>query len=457
LFKHALTQEAAYDSLLLKTRRHVHRQIAESYELIYADRLDEYVALLSEHYWHAEAWTQAAEYALRAGERAMRAYALREALEQYERAVQAVDKIPDAAPEQIIDATLGWIRPAMRFKPYPELLERLALVEKLARAANDKRRLAQILHWIADAHFANGYVTRALTPLFENYELATQVGDERLSVVPSYWMAFFMVDRDPRGALAQFENVIELARKHNNPEIEAHAIATKGFAHARLGEFMQAKAELARALELVQSINSPIKEADVNNLAAFTYLDMGETERALEFAQRGAKKALAADALECASAGLFGVGMCKLQTQATDEAQAAFDQSRQLAESRGNDILRNQAQSGFAAAQVFSGQAEAIQDLEQAIGNAKAIGDQYTEAVFSEILGEIYLQQGESERAATWLTAALDYYRRTDMRPYLAHALTAAAKLYDQQGRAADVEHARAEATALRTELTVPT
>jgi tetratricopeptide (TPR) repeat protein len=454
LFKHALTQGAAYESLLVKRRREIHRRVAEAYEQLNAEHLDEFVALLSEHYWNGEVWVKAAEWAMRAGERAMRGYAQREALGQFERALEALDKI-QARAEQIIDATLGWIRPAMNFKSYDELLERLARAEKMARERNDMPRLAQILHWIADVHFANGYNTRALPPLFENYQIATTLRDERLSVVPSYWLAFFMVDRDPRAALAQFENVIDMARKHHNKEIEAHAIATKGLAHARLGEFAQAQIDLEQALELVQSVNSPIKEADVNNLAAFTYLDMGEIERALEFAQRGTKKALAVNALECASAGLVGIGMCKLHTRAPNEAQAAFDQSRRLAESRGNDILRNQAQSGLAAAQVLGGQTEAIRDLESAIGNAKAIGEQYTEAIFSQILGEIYLQQGDLERAAIGLTAALEYYRRRNMRPYLARALESAATLYDRQGRGADAARARAEAEALTKELHV--
>ncbi len=231
LFKHTLTQETAYESLLKQDRKRLHRQVGEALERLYAERLGEYAERLADHFWKGQDWAKAAEYALRAGERAMREYALREALEQYDRALQALDE-SQGTPEQIIDATLGWIRPALSLRPYDDLLARLARVEKTARERQDKRRLAQILHWVADVHFAHGYNTRAVPALFENYRLATEVGDEQLSVVPSYWMAFFMVDRDPRGALAQFEKVVELARKHHNREIEAHAIATQAFPRA---------------------------------------------------------------------------------------------------------------------------------------------------------------------------------------------------------------------------------
>jgi Flp pilus assembly protein TadD len=65
-------------------------------------------------------------------------------------------------------------------------------------------------------------------------------------------------------------------------DIEAHALLTKGFAHARLGEFEQAREEVQSAIELVRRLDSPIKDADVHNLAGFTYLDMGDAQRAVE-------------------------------------------------------------------------------------------------------------------------------------------------------------------------------
>ncbi len=453
IFKHALTHEAAYNSMLLRRRKEYHRRSGSVLEQLYPERLDELAPVIAHHFWQGEDWLRAAAHAMRAGEGAMKVYALHEAMEHYQRALDALDKMPAAPPEQLVDSTLGWCRAAMKVKPYAELVERLTRAEKIARELNDKRRLAQVLHWLANVHFAHGYNTRAVPALFENYRLANEIGDERLSVIPSYWMAFFMVDRDPRGALEQFKRVIELARKYHDREIEAHAIATQAFAHGRLGEFAQAEAELQQAFEMVQSINSPIKEADVNNLAAFTYLDMGDAERGIEYGQRGADKAMAANALECASAGLMAVGFCHLQSQKLSEAQNAFDRSMRLAESRGADAFRNQAWSGLAVAQFFSGRAEAINDMESALANARAIDDEYGIAFLAQMLGEAYTRTGEFERAQNYLDAALEYYRRSQMRPYLVRALESVSTLYERQGRKADAERARAEADQLKSEL----
>jgi len=74
IFKHALTQEAAYQSLLQRTRREVHQRVAQTYEELYADRLDEFAALLAQHYEVAGNTEKAIYYLSRAGERARGAF-----------------------------------------------------------------------------------------------------------------------------------------------------------------------------------------------------------------------------------------------------------------------------------------------------------------------------------------------------------------------------------------------
>ena len=53
IFKHVLTQEVAYQSLLLKKRKKLHERIGQAIEQIYADRLEEYYEILAHHYAHS--------------------------------------------------------------------------------------------------------------------------------------------------------------------------------------------------------------------------------------------------------------------------------------------------------------------------------------------------------------------------------------------------------------------
>jgi predicted ATPase len=72
IFKHALTQEATYESILLKQRRVLHARVGQAIENLFALRLDEFYGVLAYHYAQAETWEKAQEYLLKAGDQAER-------------------------------------------------------------------------------------------------------------------------------------------------------------------------------------------------------------------------------------------------------------------------------------------------------------------------------------------------------------------------------------------------
>src|SRR5512143_993515 len=69
IFKHVLTQDSAYQSLLQKQRREIHRHVAQAYEALYGDRcLDDYAAILAQHYAEAGDNEHALVYGRHAGD-----------------------------------------------------------------------------------------------------------------------------------------------------------------------------------------------------------------------------------------------------------------------------------------------------------------------------------------------------------------------------------------------------
>ena len=93
MFKHALTHDVAYSSILLERRRALHRLIGFTTEELYADRLAEHFENLSHHFLQAEEWEKALEYAERAAEKAARAYANESVVEDCRRALEIVERI----------------------------------------------------------------------------------------------------------------------------------------------------------------------------------------------------------------------------------------------------------------------------------------------------------------------------------------------------------------------------
>ncbi len=92
IFKHALAQETVYESILLQTRRGLHMQVAQTIENLFADRLDEFFGLLAFHYARAEAWVEALDYLLKAGDKAGQLAADGEALAHYRQAMNAYER-----------------------------------------------------------------------------------------------------------------------------------------------------------------------------------------------------------------------------------------------------------------------------------------------------------------------------------------------------------------------------
>ena len=87
LFKHALAQEAAYESTLIQQRKALHLKVAQSIEKVFQERLQEFYGMLAFHYSKAEDLEKAEEYMMKAGEEALRSSASSEALHYFQEAL----------------------------------------------------------------------------------------------------------------------------------------------------------------------------------------------------------------------------------------------------------------------------------------------------------------------------------------------------------------------------------
>ena len=90
MFKHALTHEVAYGSLLAEQRRVLHRSVGDAIEELYADRLAENFAVLGYHFGRAEDWPKAADYFEKATDHAAASFAAHDAIELCDQAIEAL-------------------------------------------------------------------------------------------------------------------------------------------------------------------------------------------------------------------------------------------------------------------------------------------------------------------------------------------------------------------------------
>jgi serine/threonine protein kinase/tetratricopeptide (TPR) repeat protein len=88
LFKHALAQEAVYNSILTTKRKALHLDVARSIEHVFKDKLHEFYGLLALHFSLGEDLDKAEEYLIKAGEEALKSSASSEALHYYQEALR---------------------------------------------------------------------------------------------------------------------------------------------------------------------------------------------------------------------------------------------------------------------------------------------------------------------------------------------------------------------------------
>jgi predicted ATPase len=100
VFKHALTQEVAYNSLLIEHRKQLHARAGQGLESIFAGQLDDHLTQLAHHYSHSDNVDKAVEYLGRAGHQALQRSAYADAISSLGEAIGLLQKLPDS-PDRI--------------------------------------------------------------------------------------------------------------------------------------------------------------------------------------------------------------------------------------------------------------------------------------------------------------------------------------------------------------------
>ena len=95
IFKHSLTQEAAYNSLLIERRKDFHQKVGEALEQLFADRAEEFYGLLAHHFDAAGNQAKAIDYLIKAGDKSRLEDAHEEAIKFYRRAIELLDQSGD--------------------------------------------------------------------------------------------------------------------------------------------------------------------------------------------------------------------------------------------------------------------------------------------------------------------------------------------------------------------------
>ena len=206
MFKHALTQEVAYGSLLQDRRRALHAQIVQAVERLYPDRVAEHAEQLVHHAVRARAWEPALVYARQAAAKAAARSAIREAVACLEQALIALAHLPERRDtiEAGIDTRLELRGALFQLAEFDEQLEHLREAERLAEAVGDRRRLGRVLRSTCHYYSMIGDQSRAID--VGQRALAASLGDGIAEATARHNLA------QAHHALGDYLRALELSR-----------------------------------------------------------------------------------------------------------------------------------------------------------------------------------------------------------------------------------------------------
>jgi class 3 adenylate cyclase/predicted ATPase len=215
IFKHALTQEVAYNSVLVERRRQLHERIAAALEELHAGSIDEHLAELAHHYVRGTNLDKAVEYLTRAGRQAQQRSAYREAIENFVSAIDLVRKLPDGPErnrrELRLQLALGPALVGVRWWSAPEVERAFTRARKLSEQLDEPSALFRALFGLSMVYQLRGELRLASELAAQLMQLAESAHDSALFLLGRIALGeTLLLMGEPLRAREQFEEAIML-------------------------------------------------------------------------------------------------------------------------------------------------------------------------------------------------------------------------------------------------------
>jgi tetratricopeptide (TPR) repeat protein len=457
-FKHALTQQVAYETLLQERRRALHARIVEALEALTGDRGGEQVERLAHHALRGEVWDKALAYCRQAGEKAMARSASREAVEYFEQALRALPHLPEqrSTHEQAIDLRLALRSALLPSGASEPILRYLREAETLAAALDDPRRLGHISGFLS-VYFRNiGAYDQAIAAAQRALALATASKDAvvhalaNLYLGAAYWAQgdYLRAIDCLRQTVASLHGIQRQERLGQTNVPSVQSLAFLAACHGELGLFAEGSAFGEEGLQIAETIAHPSSLMWASYGVGLLFFCQGDLHKALPRLERAMSICQDADLLLFAPRMAAALGAA--YTLAGRAADAVVLLIQAIDQTQSPDMVGFQAlcRIPLGTAYMLAGQLEEAHALaEQTLALTREHQEHGNRAYALRLLGDIAARREppESESAEAFYQQALTLAQKLGMRPLVAHCHRGLGTLYARTGQQ---EQARTELSA---------
>ncbi len=462
-FKHALTHEVAYGSLLRERRRELHGAVGRALEELYAERLSEHYDKLAHHFMRAEDWDRAVRYSVLAGQRAEHAYASADAASCYRRGLDAAARMnPPLEVASVADLHRRYAGALDSLTEYDASIAEYQQALELVRQIGDRTREAAILAEMSVTLGRDHRAEKAVELNEQSMAAARDLGNHRLEAVclvqRARLRAVWHGDLGP--AMADAEAALRLADSMGDAPLHADIAAAMGTFLQWRGQYTEALGLLRESARLGETQRDAALFARASYFGITTYASRGEYEEALAWYRRLSDYAFSAGnkfwmARVPNLAGGIHLELFDLDTaiQLNLEGEEIARKVYRWPEPRGHCLLK----TGLAYLQ--QGELGRATEL---FGRARAFlaDDRWLrwrwEIPLLRAEAELALAQGRPDDAWRQATDSLALATRTGSRKHVARAHTAQGEILAASGRLDEAAAAFESSIALAEEMGTP-
>jgi class 3 adenylate cyclase/tetratricopeptide (TPR) repeat protein len=284
VFKHAIIQAVAYETLLLKQRRDLHGRVARAIEELSGGRVEEYCEPLAYHYSRDDDLDRAVRYLEQAGDRAAQSFALDSARNHFGAAIGILAGDDPAAARRRVEISFKWAA-ASQFATNEEHIDlmRRALVD--ASTLGDVGLISNCHYWLGRMYYGRGEPTRAVPEFEMVLRNAAHLNDDRL-IGRAYCVLgrISLFTAEPRHGVELLRKGIPILRKIEDTVEVIYSISSHACIKAFTGKFTEAETLFADALLLARRYNDRTNEALVLQQLSYARCLRGDWQPAIEAA-----------------------------------------------------------------------------------------------------------------------------------------------------------------------------
>ena len=402
MFKHNLTQEVVYNSLLKKERQAAHERIALVMEQLFPDRLPEFCETLAFHFKQGRSPLKAVDYLIKSGEKSLKRYAVEESHQYFKEAFDLLSSKSDRTKEAdglLIGLLIKWALVFYYRGDFKGLTDLLYAHEVLAESLEDKAKLGMLYAWLGFSLTVRDRLMDSYDYLLKALDLGEEIHDQQVEGYACTWLAWTCALLGLLDKAVEFgERGHEIARSlPTDHYLYFKSLGGIGCARGWMGDGKRA----IKAGEVLldygrkhSNIRSMVMGHYITGLGHFATGDRASAIKSFEKAIQ-----VSADPFYSHFPRL-SLGMSYLLDGRFQEAEDALDEVLTFSRNFGTEGFGSFAYAGLGMVSIVKGHMNhGLKMLEKIIRSSKENEGKYSYSLYKIFLGTVYLQivQGEGE------------------------------------------------------------